>query len=133
MYYRAARCTFLSSFIALVEPMTSQIEQLEHSIQSSKKLVDLGNALERLLQNRDFKSIMLEGYLEHEAIRLVHLKADPAMQTPAHQQSILCQIDAIGAVSAYLNEVRRQANLATKAIIEADEVLDELRASGEAE
>ena len=108
--------------------MTSQTEQLQHSIQSSKKFVELGNALERLLQNRDFKSVLLEGYLEHEAIRLVHLKADPAMQTPAHQLSIVNQIDAIGAVSAYLNEVRRQGEMAKKIIAEAEEVLEDLAA-----
>ena len=107
--------------------MTSQIEQLEHSIQDSKKYVELGNALERLLQNRDFKAVILKGYLEDEAIRLVHLKADPAMQTSQYQQSILAQIDAIGAVASYLNEIRRQGDMAAKTISSAEEVLEELR------
>ena len=113
--------------------MNSDIEQLEHSIQISKKSVDLGNALERLLRNRDFKAVIMEGYMKDEAIRLVHLKADPAMQTPASQHSIVSQIDAIGAVTSYLNEVRRQADQSKKVIHDAEEVLEELRNSEGAE
>ena len=60
--------------------MTSEIQQLEHEIQTSKKSVELGNALERLFNNRDFKNIVLKGYLEQEAVRLVHLKASPEME-----------------------------------------------------
>ena len=113
--------------------MNSEIEQLEHSIQVSKKSVDLGNALERLLRNRDFKAVILEGYLKDEAIRLVHLKADPAMQTSASQASIISQIDAVGAVTSYLREVRRQADQGKKVMLEAEEVLEELRTSEVAE
>lgn len=107
--------------------MHSEIEQLEHSIQDAKQLVDLGNALERLLHNRDFKTLVLEGYFEREAIRLVHLKADPGMQTAQHQASIVSQMDAIGSFSAYLNEIRRQAMIAGKHIEESEEVLEEIR------
>ena len=108
--------------------MADLIEQLEHSIQEFKKLADLDNALGRLMQNRDFKKVILDGYLDREAVRLVHLKSDPAMDYPAAQASILKQIDAIGCFNGYLNEIRRQGSLGTKGIGEAEETLEELRA-----
>lgn len=76
--------------------------------------MELGNALERLFNNRDFKNIVLKGYLEQEAVRLVHLKAAPAMDSPAKQAAVVRDIDAIGAFSGYLNEIARQAELGRK-------------------
>ena len=110
--------------------MMNLIEQLEHSVQEFKKLTELDNALERLMQNRDFKNVILDGYLEREAVRLVHLKSDPAMDSPAAQTSILKQIDAIGCFADYLREIQRQGSLGTKGIGDAEEVLEELRAGG---
>ena len=96
--------------------MTSEIQQLEHEIQTSKKSVELGNALERLFNNRDFKNIVLKGYLEQEAVRLVHLKASPEMDTTAKQAAIVRDIDAIGALSSFFKEIQRQAELGRKNI-----------------
>jgi small-conductance mechanosensitive channel len=107
--------------------MTSEIQQLEHEIQQSKKSVDLGNALERLLNNRDFKNIVLKGYLEQEAVRLVHLKASPAMDSPAKQASIVRDIDAIGAFSVFLNEIKRQSELGLKSIKFSEETIEAIR------
>lgn len=107
--------------------MTNQIEQLEHVLQTAKQAEELGNALERLMKNRDFKSLILDGYLEREAVRLVHLKADPNMQTPERQAGILMQIDSIGALTSYLNGIRQQSAQGTKIRIEAEETLEEIR------
>ena len=108
--------------------MTSEIQQLEQNIQQSKKAVELGTALERLLNNRDFKNIVLKGYLEQEAVRLVHLKSIPAMDSPAKQAAVIRDIDAIGSFSGYLNEIARQAELGRKDIIHSEETIEAIRA-----
>lgn len=120
-------CTSLSSSLALVELMTTEIERLEHSTQNAKKNLELGNALERLLSNRDFKAVIQHGYFEQEAIRLVHLKSDPAVDSPAKQANILRDIDAIGALSCFLREIDRKADLAKREIADNELMLDELR------
>lgn len=102
------------------------IQDIELNIKQAQALVDTGNALERLRSNRDFKKIINEGYFEKEAIRLVHLKGDPSMQTPERQESIVKQMDAIGALHQYFNTVFHRAALAEKAIIEDTETRDEL-------
>ena len=107
-----------------------RIEEIELNIEQAKAIVDKGTALERLRNNRDFKKVIIEGFFEKEAIRLVHLKSDFNMQDPESQASILSQIDAIGVLSQYLNNVRNQAMLAGKAIEADEQTREELLAEG---
>lgn len=104
------------------------VRQIEEGIQRDKQHIELDKALQRLESNRDFKLIIREGYLEKEAIRLVHLKGDPAMGTPDRQLSVVSQIDAIGRLAEYLRGVMRNASLALKSIESAEAVRDELLA-----
>jgi len=110
----------------------SEIQALERNIEDAKEILEMGNALERLSNNRDFKSIITHGFFEKEAIRLVHLKADSNMQTVDRQKSILSQMDSIGALAQYFQTVYFKANQAGKAIAADTETRDELLA-GDAE
>lgn len=98
----------------------TQVQAIEKNIELSKQFIELDKALERLEANKDFLKVIKEGYLEKEAIRLVHLKADPAMQTPDRQLSISKSIDGIGNLLDYFRTVSFTAAQALKAI-EADE------------
>lgn len=102
------------------------IQAIEDNIKQARKLVEVGEALERLKNNRDFKKVMIEGYFEQEAIRLVHLKSDQNVQSPDMQKSINSQIDAIGAVSQYFSTVLHKASIARKAIASDEEARDEI-------
>lgn len=108
--------------------ISPQIEAIEQNIQRAKEEVEFGHALERLRTNKDFKRVVLEGYFEDEAVRLVHLKADPAMQNAESQRMIVQQMDAIGSLSFYFNTALHRAKLAAKTI-ESDEAMrDEILA-----
>lgn len=111
------------------------IEAIEVSLKDAQKAVDLGKALDRLLTNRDFKKVILEGYFEHEAIRLVQLKSAPAMQRPEYQAVILRDIDAIGSLRQHLDSVRAFATQMACEIGALEETRAELLAEelGEAE
>ena len=104
----------------------SQVQQLENSIRENKKLAEMGESLERLYSNRDFKKLILEGFFQNEAIRLVHLKGDVNMQGLDSQKAILSQIDAIANLSQYFSTVRYKAGMAVKAIAFDEETRDEL-------
>lgn len=107
------------------------VQAIEQSIKRAKAVIEFGKALERLRSNKDFKTVIMDGYFEKEAIRLVHLKAEPSMQKPESQQSIVSQIDAIGALHMFLNTAMFKADLAGKSI-EADEAeREELLAEGQ--
>lgn len=96
------------------------VQEIEANIKQAREIVELGRALERLGENRDFQRVIARGYLHDEAVRLVHLKADPSMQRPDSQASVVRDIDSIGALSAYFRLVKHNATQAEKAI-EANE------------
>lgn len=106
--------------------MHDTLREIELDIQEAKKLVDLGTALDRLSNNRDFKKVIVEGFFKDEAIRLVHLKSDPNFQTPEKQQSILLQMDAIGSLEQYFRTVLNTARLAEKAIEAGEQAREEI-------
>ena len=99
-------------------------------MKQAQKLVDLGDSLERLRNNRDFKKIFIEGYFEAEAIRLVHLRADANMQTADSRKAIDAQIDAIGTVHQYLQTISVQAQMAARGLTADEQFRDELLAEG---
>jgi hypothetical protein len=114
----------------MVEPMKDQLHEIELNIQQARKIVEQGNALERLRSNSDFKKVISTGYFEEEAIRLVHLKSDQNMQDAERQKAILSQIDAIGSLNQYFQTLFHRASLATKAIAADEETREEILAGG---
>ena len=80
LFYSSEGCNNPSYSInlkkATVEQMSNtQIQGIERNITKSVAAIERGIALERLRVNKDFKSIVLDGYFKDEAVRLVHLKA----------------------------------------------------------
>ena len=109
---------------------TNQIQAIEANIKEARKLVELGDAMERLRGNKDFKTLVMEGYFEKEAIRLVQAKSNPSLQSPEMQKSILTQIDSIGNLNLYFSTVAQQAAIARKTIEQDEAVRDEILAEG---
>jgi hypothetical protein len=104
----------------------SLISGLEDNIRLSREFVALGASLKRLESNKDFLAVIKSGYFEKEAIRLVHLKADPSMQTPERQQSVISQIDAIGNLAGYFRTVVFNADQAERNIAADEQTVEEL-------
>lgn len=103
------------------------IQEIELNIKQAQELVNLNTSLQRLRNNRDFKKVFLDGFFKDEAVRLVHLKADPSMQTPEYQAAILKQMDGIGAIRSYFDMIEHQGQMAAQAIEADEEALEELR------
>lgn len=103
------------------------IAQLEQQIKDAQGSLELGKALASLRQNPDFKKVMIEGYLKNEAIRLVHLKADPSMTSVADQASIVRDIDAIGSMSQYFRVLEMMGKRADSSISEAEAAIAEIQ------
>lgn len=104
------------------------VQRIEESIRQSKEIIEFDKALQRLTQNRDFVEVIKRGYLEREAIRLVHLKAEPAMASAEKQAAILAQIDAIGGLLGYFRIIGQNALLAMKNLEQDEAEREELLA-----
>lgn len=102
------------------------IEQIDAAIRTNHTQLDMGKAIDRLHKNPDFITVILKGYLEQEAIRLVHLRTDPAVQTASQQADILRQIDGVAAFKDFLRTKLMLADKAAGAIEEAEDLREEL-------
>jgi len=104
----------------------TSIQELEANMKVAREAVELGNALDRLFSNRDFKKVISIGYFEKEAVRLVHLKAMVESKDAAMQESIVSKIDAIGSFSNYLRDITSTAALARKTLNADEQTRDEI-------
>lgn len=104
------------------------VRQLEANIRSAKEIVEIEAAMIRLKENRDFQKVILKGYFEQEAVRLVHLMADPSMQTKERQDSIHFQQRAIAGLADYFRTVSFNAGVARKAISSDEATIEEILA-----
>lgn len=104
----------------------AQIDQLQRNIQQATSIVDLAGVLTRLQANKDFRKIISEAYLQGEAVRLVHAKANVALQSPADQAAIIKQIDAIGCLEAFFRTIEFNARQAVSAVANDQDTIEEL-------
>ena len=106
----------------------NEIHQVEISIQQAKESIALGEALNRLSLNPDFKLVVLENYLREEPIRLTRLKASPQCKSEELQTAIIKSLDAIGELIQYLGVLERQAEMSAQALAADEQTLEEIYA-----
>lgn len=105
---------------------SEDIIEMEKLISQAQPAIDLYASLERLKLNPDFKNIIGQHYLKDEAVRLVHLKADPNVQTPNAQEGIDKMISAIGFLNAFFNTISNEGRRALRQKSDAENALVEI-------
>ena len=103
-----------------------QIQQVEVSLEQAKKAVALKQDVIKLENTKAFCNVVLDGYFDTEAVRLVLLKSDHEMQSPEQQEHVLRQMDAIGTFRQYLGTLVYLGNMAEKALVDDSETHAEL-------
>jgi len=109
----------------------AQLEQIEISMKQARKSIDRMKSLEKLTNNKEFINIVLEGYFEGEASRLVLLKADPALQSVEDQKQLDNSITAIGYLRQYFITVNQVGRMSEKSLDADQETQEELLAGVE--
>jgi hypothetical protein len=104
------------------------VETIDISIKQAEKYVNKMNSVFNLHKNKDFIDVIEKGYFEEEASRLVLLKADPNLQKPEDQNTIMKSIDAIGYFRQYLSNVISLGRMMEKSLEEDKETRRELMA-----
>jgi|DEB19_MinimDraft_2_1074335.scaffolds.fasta_scaffold00372_6 hypothetical protein len=99
----------------------TETEELELGIEKAKADKALADALIRLNQNADFNLLIIEGYLQKEAIRLVHEKVSSLKPDEVNRA-----IDSISFLNQYLHSVLAQGALAVNDILDSQNELDKL-------
>lgn len=107
-------------------PQDEQIQEFELSIEQAKAQVGLAEALQRLHQNPDFKSVILEGYFRDEAARMVGLLGEPTLQEPAMQQALHNSLRSISELRQHFAKVFHFGELAARAIDDNERAIVEI-------
>jgi hypothetical protein len=105
----------------------SEIEEVELSIEHARQLVERGQMAERLSRNKEFKTLVLEGYFVNEAARLALLYSDPNVPSEMREH-LLRDISAPGCFKRYLSSIVQMGHVAERELREHMETLDEIRA-----
>lgn len=105
-----------------------QIKALEQNIKEAAELQNVAAALVRLQANKDFKTVIEQGYFTKEPIRLVFLLGDPTMQTAEKQADIIKQMEGVSALHQYFSTQMQVAAIAKNAVREDEQTLIELAA-----
>lgn len=106
--------------------------EIQLTIEENEVFIQKGEAVDRLLQNADFNSIIMEGFVKEEAHRLALATDNPALQSPESQASLFTQIKAIGILVSYLRKLDNDRNTAEKTKREHLELQAELDAEEQA-
>lgn len=109
---------------------SNEVREIELSKKEALETLELFKSLERLEKNKDFKRLIKDEYLNKEAVRLVHLKADHTSRSPERQSAVVREIDAIGSFASFLTTVAWRASMAQSALTECEETLDAMREQG---
>ena len=104
--------------------------EIQVEMTEAREAVDLADTLKRLHNNADFKKVIVEGYFEKEAIRLVGLKSAASMHTPEAQAHIIRSIDGIGELQQHFNMIYIMGEQAYNALEESAEALQEMATEG---
>lgn len=107
--------------------MSDSIESLEQHKAYLKQAYDTFKALERLQNNRDFKKIILEGFLVQDCARSVAVSVDPGLSQDI-RESAMGMAKAAGYLKQYLQALYAQLSRAGGELKEVDEALIEARA-----
>lgn len=102
----------------------SQIEEIEISMAEAQKMVDKKDQLLKLMSNRGFNKIIVEGYFKEEAARLASVAADPNLTE--HREEIWMQIQAISCLQNYLRTINMMGTSAEQEVSEAREHIAEI-------
>ena len=104
---------------------------LERSIEHAKRAIELGNNVDRLVNNRDFKKLILDEYLREEPIRLVHLLSDPSMNSPESRQAITVQMEAISSFRRFLENKTQLAEISRKSLAYDEQAREDMLIEGD--
>ena len=101
--------------------------EISISIDQAKEFISNKERLDRLMANADFKALILEGFLEKEAIRLVGLLRDPEMEEQGKIDDIVMDLKGISSFRVYLRNITLISNQMESMIKRSEETLESIR------
>ena len=112
--------------------MSNQNENVELETTEIEHYVDMGQALNRLRDNSDFKKVIIEGYFRDKAANSVSLLSMPAIKKRGERGDIMEDLVAISNLQFFFMTIDQMHQAAAEPILSDDEEA-ELAAKEESE
>lgn len=108
----------------------SLTQKLEQQLVEVQKTAEYGAMVTKLLENHEFRKVILEGFCLHEAARYVQTSADPAI--PETQRAdALAMAQASGHLKRFLAISQRLADQASNDVVAIQQAIVESRQEGD--
>jgi hypothetical protein len=91
------------------------LESIDAVIKNSNEHIEMGKALTRLKQNKDFVKVIEEGYLKDESDKLFKLLTDPRDDADIDDDDIRLRLKAINQFKGYVGTDTFKGTIMTKA------------------
>ena len=82
--------------------LNETLAAIDAYIADKEAAIERGKALERLKTNKDFQSVIIEGYIDTEAKRLFAILTDPTGASPYSPEEIHLKLAAISHFKEYV-------------------------------
>lgn len=92
-----------------------------------KATINAGLTLKTLEAHKGFQELILDGYLNKEALRLVRSLGRPGISSQEREEAQR-RLDAIGVFANYLSCVRDEAEIARVSLLETEKIFEEVHA-----
>jgi hypothetical protein len=110
----------------------SEVEELEYQLEQTKSLKVRREQAERLSKNKDFRTLIIDGFCLYDAARFVQLSGDPALR-PEERADSLALAQASGHLKRFLQVQIQMGATAERSIAELELAIAEARAEEAAE
>jgi len=114
----------------LEEQIKEELEHIDNKIAEHKDQIELAEAIERLHTNDDFKTVILDGYMETEAERIFSLLITPMGWKKEINDTLLEKIAAIRSLKEFIGVKLREAITLPETIVELEDYRKEVTARG---
>lgn len=104
--------------------METQAEQIARERKSFTETVKVGQAIERLRKNKDFRLVIEELFLTENCARQIRNSVSPAL-TPEAREHAIGEAQAAGWLEGWLIARSQMARVAAQRLVQLDELEDE--------
>lgn len=108
----------------------NDLELVEASIEHCKTVMKTRDSMIRLTEHKDFKEIIMQGYIREEAARLTGLLGDP--NPNVDQNAVMADLHAVASFQRYMRRILMEGEMAEREMDTHKETLDSIRMESEA-
>lgn len=112
-----------STMSGTVQSPESEVEEIQITIESARETVAKRDNLLKLAKNRQFKEMIMEGYLKEEAIRLTQISA--RIEHKEYRDEIADAIKAISHFQQWMDRILTMGDMAETSIFEHEKALQD--------